>query len=96
MGTVLVVQPDPVIGAEWAGALTEEGHHVLGAEGIRSALDRAREAAQGKDIRVGGGVATVRQYLQAGLIDEMHLAISPVLLGTGENLFDGLDLPKPG
>jgi dihydrofolate reductase len=69
-------------------------HFVTG--GIHVALDRAREAAQGKDIRVGGGVATVRHYLQAGLIDELHLAISPVLLGSGENLFAGLDLPKLG
>jgi dihydrofolate reductase len=65
-------------------------------EGIHAALERAREAAQGKDVRIGGGVATVRQYLQAGLIDELHLAISPVLLGEGENLFAGLDLPKLG
>ncbi|MBL9190223.1 MAG: dihydrofolate reductase family protein [Opitutaceae bacterium] len=65
-------------------------------EGIHAALSRAREAAQGKDVRLGGGVATVRQYLQAGLIDEMHLAFSPVLLGQGENLFTGLDLPKLG
>ncbi|HVS50717.1 MAG TPA: dihydrofolate reductase family protein [Opitutaceae bacterium] len=65
-------------------------------DGIHAALNRAREAAQGKDIRVGGGVATIRQYLQAGLIDEMHLAISPVFLGAGENLFAGLDLPKLG
>jgi dihydrofolate reductase len=65
-------------------------------DGIHAALDRAREAAQGRDVRVGGGVATVRQYLQAGLIDEMHLAVSPVLLGEGENLYAGLDLPKLG
>ena len=65
-------------------------------EGIHAALNRAREAAQGKDIRLGGGVATIRQYLQAGLIDEMHLAISPIFLGQGENLFAGLDLPKLG
>jgi dihydrofolate reductase len=65
-------------------------------EGIRAALSRAREAAQGRDVRVGGGVATIRQYLQAGLIDELHLAISPVLLGQGENLFAGLDLPRLG
>ena len=65
-------------------------------ESIHVALDRARETAQGKDVRVGGGVATVRQYLQAGLIDEMNLAISSVLLGQGENLFVGLDLPKLG
>ena len=65
-------------------------------DGIHAALSRAREAAQGKDVRLGGGVATIRQYLQAGLIDELHLAISPVLLGQGENLFAGLDLPKLG
>ena len=65
-------------------------------DGIHAALDRAREAALGRDVRVGGGVATVRQYLQAGLIDEMHLAVSPVLLGEGENLYAGLDLPKLG
>ena len=65
-------------------------------EGIQAALSRAREAAQGKDVRLGGGVATVRQYLEAGLIDELHLAFAPVLLGQGENLFAGLDLPKLG
>ena len=65
-------------------------------DGIHAALERAREAANGTDIRLGGGVATIRQYLQAGLIDEMHLAVSPMLLGSGENLFAGLDLPKLG
>ena len=65
-------------------------------EGIHAALKRAREAANGQDVRVGGGVATIRQYLQAGLIDEMHLAVSPVLLGRGENLFAGFDLPALG
>jgi len=65
-------------------------HFVTG--GIHEALQRAREAAGAKDLRLGGGVATIRQYLRAGLIDEMHLAISPVLLGSGENLFAGLDL----
>ena len=65
-------------------------------EGIHAALERAREAADGGDVRVGGGVATIRQYLQAGLIDEMHLAISPVLLGSGEGLLGGLDLLKLG
>jgi dihydrofolate reductase len=65
-------------------------------EGMEAALRRAREAAGGNDIRVGGGVATIRQYLQARLVDEMHLAISPVLLGSGENLFAGLDLPALG
>jgi dihydrofolate reductase len=65
-------------------------------DGIHAALKRAREAANGQDVRVGGGVATIRQYLQAGLIDEMHLAVSPLLLGRGENLFAGLDLPALG
>ena len=64
--------------------------------GIEEALQRAREAAQDRDIRIGGGVSTVRQYLQAGLIDEMHLAISPTLLGEGEALFAGLDLKRLG
>ncbi len=65
-------------------------------EGIHAALERARDAAGDQDIRVGGGVATVRQYLQAGLIDEMHLPVAPILLGSGEHLLDGLDLPKLG
>ena len=65
-------------------------------DGIQAALERATEAANGKDIRVGGGVATIRQYLRAGLIDEMHLAISPVLLGSGEHLFEGIDLLQLG
>jgi len=60
-------------------------------EGIEAALARAREAAGGRDVRVGGGVATVRQYLRARLVDEMHLAMSPVLLGEGESLFHGVD-----
>ena len=64
--------------------------------GIRDALDQAREAAGNLDIRVGGGVATIRQYLEAGLVDEMHLAISPILLGSGEHLLAGLDLPALG
>jgi dihydrofolate reductase len=65
-------------------------------EGIHAALERAKAAAKGRDVRVGGGAATIRQYLSAGLIDEMHVAISPVLLGSGEHLFDGLDLVKLG
>ena len=60
-------------------------------EGIEAALKRAKEVAQGKDVRLGGGVATVRQYLKAGLIDELHLAISPALLGRGEHLLAGID-----
>jgi dihydrofolate reductase len=69
-------------------------HFVTG--GIQSALASAKAAAQGQDVRLGGGVATIRQYLQARLIDELHLAIAPVLLGSGEHLFAGLDLPKLG
>lgn len=69
-------------------------HFVTG--GIREAYDRAMAAAQGKDVRVGGGVATVRQYVQAGLMDEMHLVQSSAILGTGEALFTGLDLKKQG
>ena len=65
-------------------------------DGIHAALERAREAAGDKDVRVGGGVATVRQYLSAGLMDELHLAISPVLLGRGEHLLAGIDMVKLG
>jgi dihydrofolate reductase len=65
-------------------------------DGIHAALARATEAANGQDIRIGGGPATIRQYLAAGLIDEMHLAVSPVLLGRGEPLFEGIDLPTLG
>ena len=65
-------------------------------DGIESALSQARKAAGGKDVRVGGGAATVRQYLQAGLIDDMHLAVRPVLLGAGEPLFAGLNLRELG
>ena len=65
-------------------------------DGSESALKQAKEAANGKDVRIGGGVSTVHQYLAASQIDEIHLAISPVLLGEGENLFAGLNLPKLG
>lgn len=60
--------------------------------GIHEALDRARDAASGRDVRIGGGPDTIRQYLCAGLVDEMHLAISPVLLGSGARLFEGVDM----
>jgi len=60
-------------------------------DGIHAALKRAKEAAQGRDVRLGGGVATIRQYFTAGLIDEFHLVIAPVLLGRGEHLFAGID-----
>ncbi|WP_316978089.1 dihydrofolate reductase family protein [Shumkonia mesophila] len=65
-------------------------------DGIEAALERAAEAAGNRDIRLGGGAAAIRQYLSAGLIDEMHIAISPVLLGAGEHLFAGIDLPSLG
>ena len=61
-------------------------------EGIHAALEQAKAAAGGKDVRVGGGVSTVRQYLRAGLIDDLHLAVRPVVLGAGENLWDGMNL----
>ena len=65
-------------------------------EGAAVALERAREAAGGKDVRVGGGVNVIQQYLRHRLIDEMHIAISPVLLGSGERLFEGVNLPALG
>jgi dihydrofolate reductase len=65
-------------------------------EGMEVALRRAIDAAHGRDVRIGGGTTTVRQYLRARLIDEMHLAVSPKLLGRGENLFEGIDLPALG
>jgi len=65
-------------------------------EGIHVALEQARAAAGGGDVRLGGGVATVREYLRAGLIDELHLAVRPVLLGTGEALFEDLDMHALG
>jgi dihydrofolate reductase len=69
-------------------------HFVTG--GIHEALDLARKAANGKDIRIGGGADTIRQYLREGLIDELHIAISPVLLGSGEALFKDVDLRALG
>jgi dihydrofolate reductase len=69
-------------------------HFVTG--GIREALDRAREAAGNGDVRIGGGAATIRQYLEARLIDEMHLVIAPTILGTGESLLSGIDLLELG
>jgi len=69
-------------------------HFVTG--GIRLALEKAREAAGGKDVRIGGGVATIQQYLRVGLIDELHVAISPALLGSGERLFTDINLVELG
>jgi dihydrofolate reductase len=65
-------------------------------DGIHAALERARASAKGKDIRIGGGSGVIREYLRAGLIDEMHLAVSPVLLGSVEPLLEGIDLPGLG
>src|SRR3954465_15000727 len=65
-------------------------------DGIQSALRQARAAARGKDVRVGGGVATIQQYLREGLIDELHFAIAPILLGAGESLFGGINAIKLG
>jgi dihydrofolate reductase len=65
-------------------------------DGIAAALERAREAAGAKDVRVGGGVNVIQQYLRQGLIDEMHIAVAPVLLGSGERLFEGINLPALG
>jgi len=65
-------------------------------DGIHAALQQAKDAAGSRDIRLGGGVATIRQYLQARLVDELHLAVRPVLLGGGENLWAGIDLPALG
>jgi dihydrofolate reductase len=65
-------------------------------DGIESALRQAAAAANGQDVRLGGGAATVNQYLRAGLVDELHLAIVPVLLGGGERLFENLDAPALG
>lgn len=69
---------------------------VFVTDGIESALEQARAAAGELDVKIGGGVATVRQYLQAGMIDELHYAVSPVFLGSGESMFDGIDLPALG
>ena len=71
-----------------------EFHFVTG--GIHAALEQARAAAGDLDVRIGGGVSTVRQYLQAGLIDDLHLVVRPVLLGAGENLWNGIDLSSLG
>lgn len=65
-------------------------------DGIHAALERARAAAGGMDVRLGGGVATIQQYLRAGLIDELHLAVAPVLLGSGESLFSGINMRALG
>jgi dihydrofolate reductase len=79
-------------------AITMQGgttfHFVT--DGIHAALERARASAKGKDVRLGGGASVIRQYLQARLVDEMHLAVSPILLGSGEHLLAGLNLLELG
>ena len=77
--------------------LTHHPRNSLEMEGgttfhFESALRRAKDAAKEKDVRIGGGVATIQQYLRAKLIDELHLAFRPILMGSGENLFAGLDM----
>ncbi len=87
-----VLTHHPRASLEMAGGTTF--HFVT--DGIHAALDRAFAAANGKDVRIGGGAATIRQYLRAGLIDELHLAASPVLLGSGESLFSGINMLELG
>jgi dihydrofolate reductase len=89
---VFVLTHHPRASLTMAGGTTF--HFVT--EGIVAALERARAAAGAKDVRLGGGVATIRQYLRAGLVDQLHLAIAPILLGTGEHLLEGIDLRALG
>jgi dihydrofolate reductase len=89
---VFVLTHHPRAPLKMSGAT--EFHFVT--EGIHAALAQATEAAGGRDVRLGGGVATIRQYLAAGLIDELHLAVRPILLGSGEHLFRDIDLPALG
>ena len=87
---VLTHHPRPPI--EMAGGTT----FIFVTEGIQAALDQAKRAAGQRDVKIGGGVETVRQYLRAGVIDELHLAVAPVVLGQGEALLAGIDLPALG
>jgi len=89
---VFVLTHHPRASLEMSGGTTF--HFVT--DGIHAALERAVKAAKAQDVRLGGGVATIQQYLRAGLIDKMHLAMSPVLLGSGECLLEGIDAPKLG
>jgi dihydrofolate reductase len=75
------------------GPITMQGGTTFNfvTDGIKAALDRALEAADGRDVRLGGGVATIQQYMRAGLLDELHVAIVPIVLGGGERLWDGLE-----
>lgn len=76
-------------------ALSDTTFHFV-TEGAEAALERAKASARGKDVRIGGGASTIRQYLEARVIDEMHIAVSPVLLGRGEHLLNGIDLAALG
>ena len=87
---ILTHHPHPPI--EMEGGTT----FIFVTDGIESALEQARAAAGDLDVKIGGGVSTVRQYLQAGLIDELHYAVSPVVLGQGEAMFAGIDLRALG
>ena len=89
---VFVLTHHPRASIDMAGGTT---FHFV-SDGIEAALARAREAAGDRDIRLGGGASTIRQYLQSGLVDEMHVGISPVLLGSGEHLLTGIDLLELG
>jgi dihydrofolate reductase len=89
---VFVLTHHPRKSLQMAGGTTF--HFVT--EGIDEALRRAKEAAGSTDIRIGGGVETIRQYIRARLVDEIHLVMSPVLLGSGEHLLSGMDLPALG
>jgi dihydrofolate reductase len=91
-GPVFVLTHHPRPSIQMAGGTTF--HFVT--DGIHAALQRAREAAGGLDVRLGGGSATIREYLQAGLIDELHLAVTPVILGSGESLLNGINLLRLG
>jgi dihydrofolate reductase len=89
---VFVLTHHPRKPLEMAGGTT---FHFV-SDGIESALRQAKAAANGRDVRLGGGVQTIREYLGARLIDDLHLVVSPVLLGSGESLFAGIDLPRLG
>jgi dihydrofolate reductase len=78
-----------------ARAMAAQTFHFV-TDGIDAALQRAKIAANGKDVRIGGGVATIQQYLRASLIDQLHLVLRPILMGSGENLFAGIDLAELG
>ena len=87
---ILTHHPHPPI--EMEGGTT----FIFVTDGIESALSQAKAAAGELDVKIGGGVSTVRQYVQAGLVDELHYAVSPVVLGLGEAMFEGIDMPALG